>query len=89
MQSVHAGTCLLRVGPCRLGSILGTISDPFWGPSSLLYSLVGARGAETGPQKSYLKMTSKNNQKLTKMGPKKDSFFDLLASFFHVWRRLG
>ncbi len=63
MQSVHAGTCLLRVGPCRRGSILGTISDPFWRPSSLLYSFVGARGAEPGPLKISLKTLPKVNTK--------------------------
>ncbi len=42
IHSDNACACLLRVGPCRRGSMLGTISDPFWGPGSLLSSLVGA-----------------------------------------------
>ncbi len=61
MQSVHAGTRLLRVGPCCRGSILGTISDPFGGQSSLLYSFVGARGVETGSPKSKEKIVPKLN----------------------------
>ena len=51
MQSDHACACFVRVGRGRLGSILGSILESFWEPSSLLYSSVGALVAETGSQK--------------------------------------
>ena len=38
--SAHAGACFVRVGRCRLGSILGSILESFWGPSSPLYSFL-------------------------------------------------
>ena len=53
--SAHAGACFVRVGRCRLGSILGSILESFWGPSSPLYSFVGARVAETGSKKKHRK----------------------------------
>ncbi len=57
MQSDHACACFVRVGRCRLGSILGSILESFWEPSSLLYSSVGALVApvgETGPPENEL-----------------------------------
>ncbi len=38
MRSAHAGACFVRVGPRRFGSILGSILESFWEPSSPLYS---------------------------------------------------
>ncbi len=51
MQSAHVGACFVRVGRCRFGSILGSILESFWGPSSPLYSFLVARVAKTGSQK--------------------------------------
>ena len=87
MQSVHAGTCLLRVGPCRRGSMLGTILDPFWGPGSLLSSLVGARWAETGPLKSYLKTISHKID--STWYPQSTTSLMFEASFVASWWPLG
>ena len=42
MQSDHAGACFVRVDRCRFGSILGSILESFWGPSSLLCSFFGS-----------------------------------------------
>ncbi len=36
--SAHAGVCFVRVGRGRLDSLLGSILESFWGPSSPLYS---------------------------------------------------
>ncbi len=44
MQSVHAGTCFVRVGRCRLGSILTSMLGSFWEPSPPLYSTLKALG---------------------------------------------
>ncbi len=30
MRSAHAGACFVRVGRCRVGSILGSILESFW-----------------------------------------------------------
>ena len=51
VQSDNACACFVRVGRCRFGSILGSILESFWGPSSLLYSFLVAGVAETGPPK--------------------------------------
>ncbi len=51
MQSDNACACFVRVGRCRFGSILGSILESFWEPSSLLYSFLVARVAKTGAQK--------------------------------------
>ena len=51
MQSDNACACFVRVGRCRFGSILGSILESLWEPSSLLYSFLVARVAETGPPK--------------------------------------
>ncbi len=51
MQSDNACACFVRVGRCRFGSILGSILESFWEPSSLLYSFLVARVAKTGSQK--------------------------------------
>ncbi len=51
MRSAHAGACFVRVGPRRVGSILGSILEAFWEPSSPLYSLWVALVAKRGTQK--------------------------------------
>ena len=51
MRSDHAGACFVRVGPRRFGSILGSILESFWEPSSPLYSFLVARVTKTGSQK--------------------------------------
>ena len=51
MRSAHAGACFVRVGPRRFGSILGSILESFWEPSSPLYSFLVALVAKTGSQK--------------------------------------
>ena len=38
MQSDNACVCFVRVGCCRFGSILDSILESFWEPSSPLYS---------------------------------------------------
>ena len=48
MQSDDACACFVRVGRCHFGSILGSILEWFLEQSSLLYSFLGALGAETG-----------------------------------------
>ncbi len=50
-RSAHAGACFVRVGPRRVDSILGSILESFWEPSSPLYSFWGALVAKTGSQK--------------------------------------
>jgi hypothetical protein len=50
MQSDRACACFVRVGRCRLGSILGSILESFWGPRSPLYSFVVALVAKTDPK---------------------------------------
>ncbi len=50
MQSAHAGACFVRVGRCRLGSILGSILESFWEPSSPLYSFLVALVAKAAPK---------------------------------------
>ena len=50
IRSDHACACFVRVGRCRLGSILGSILESFWGPSSPLYSFLvdlGCKMVET------------------------------------------
>ena len=59
IQSDHASACFVRVGRCRLGSILGSILESFWEPSSLLYSFSVARVAETGSQQRVTKTKDK------------------------------
>ena len=63
MQSDHASACFVRVGRWRLGSILGSILESFWEPSSLLYSFLGALAAETGSQQRVKKRKAKNPRK--------------------------
>ena len=50
MQSDRACACFVRVGRCRLGSILGSILESFWEPSSPLYSFLVALVAKTAPK---------------------------------------
>ena len=52
MQSDHACACFVRVGRCRLGSILGSILESFWEPSSPLYSFLVALVAKTAPKEA-------------------------------------
>ena len=49
MRSVHAGACFVRIGRCCLGSILDSILESFWEPSSPLYSFLSARVANRAP----------------------------------------
>ena len=51
MRSAHAGACFVRVGSCRLGSVLGSILGAFWEPRSPLYSLLVDLGCKLGAQK--------------------------------------
>ena len=51
MRSAHAGVCFVRVGSCRLGSVLGSILGAFWEPRSPLYSLLVDLGCKLGAQK--------------------------------------
>ena len=51
MQSAHAGACFVRVGSCRLGTILGSILGAFWEPRSPLYSFLVDLGCKLGAQK--------------------------------------
>ena len=51
MRSAHAGACFVRVGARHFGSILGSILESFWEPSSPLYSFWVAMVAKTGSQK--------------------------------------
>ncbi len=55
MQSDDACACFVRVGRCRLGSILGSMFESFWEPSSPLYSFLVALVAKTA-QKRYLSL---------------------------------
>ncbi len=55
MQSDHACACFVRVGRRRRGSILGSILESFWGPSSPLYSFWVALVAKTRLKKSINK----------------------------------
>ena len=48
MRSAHAGACFVRVGSCRLGSVLGSILGAFWEPGSPLYSLLVDLGCSLG-----------------------------------------
>ena len=48
MRSAHAGACFVRVGPCHVGSILGSILESFREPSSPLYSFLVNLGT-SGP----------------------------------------
>ncbi len=51
MRSAHASACFVRVGPRRFGSILGSILESFWEPSSPLYSFLVALVANSPPPK--------------------------------------
>ena len=64
MQSDNACACFVRVGCCRFGSILGSILESFWGPSSLLYSFLVAQVAKTGSQKRGQNIVKKGLQKV-------------------------
>ncbi len=50
MQSDHACACFVRIGRCCLGSILGSIWESFWEPSSPLYSFLVALVANRAPK---------------------------------------
>ncbi len=50
MRSAHAGACFVRVGRCRVGSILGSILEPFWELRSVLYSFWAARVGNRPPK---------------------------------------
>ena len=71
MRSAHAGACFVRVGPRRVGSILGSILESFWEPSSPLYSLWVALVAKTGSQKRGSKKEPKETPpKVTQRNPR-------------------
>ncbi len=50
IQSAYACACFVRVCHCRLGSILGSIWESFWEPSSPLYSFWAAQVANRAPK---------------------------------------
>ncbi len=50
MRSVHAGARFVRIDRCCLGSILGSILEWFWEPSSQLYSFLVAEVANRVPK---------------------------------------
>ena len=60
MRSAHAGACFVRVGPRRFGSILGSILESFWEPSSPLYSFLVDPVAKTGSQKRRVKIQDRS-----------------------------
>ncbi len=68
MQSDYACACFVRVGRCRFGSILGSMLESFWEPSSLLYSFLVARVAKTGSQKRGKTNVNKKHMKTNLTG---------------------
>ncbi len=57
--SAHAGACFVRVGRGRLDSLLGSILESFWGPSSPLYSFLVDLGCKLVEKKGSQKKTVK------------------------------
>ena len=53
--SAHAGACFVRVGRGRLDSLLGSILESFWGPSSPLYSFLVDLGCKLVEKKGSQK----------------------------------
>ena len=51
MRSAHAGACFVRVGPRRVGSILGSIFGAFWEAKSALYSFGVDQGCKLRTRK--------------------------------------
>ncbi len=73
MQSDNACACFVRVGRCRFGSILGSILESFWGPSSLLYSFWSPGWPKQAHNREAKKTKKETNWRLDR-APRRGTF---------------